>query len=64
MKAIQDADRGAGFVIGGITQHVITFMMEERRNKRKKRNNERLGVTAQRYTEKKIVQYLFRYITK
>jgi hypothetical protein len=55
MKSIQNADREAGFVIGGIAQHVINFMMDERRNKRKRRNNEKLGVVAQRYTERKIV---------
>lgn len=56
MKTIQEADRGAGFRIGGIAQHVITFMMENRRNKRKNRINSRIGITAQRYTEKKIAQ--------
>ena len=56
MKSIQNADREAGFIIGGIAQHVIKFMMDERRNKRKRRYNEKLGVAAQRYTERKIVQ--------
>lgn len=56
MKTIQEADRDAGFIIGGITQHVITFMVKKRRNKRKRRNNERLGIAAQRYTEKKLSQ--------
>ena len=53
MKTIQEADREAGFAIGGIAQHVITFLMNERRTKRKRRNSERMGVAAQRYIEKK-----------
>ncbi len=56
MRSIQEADREAGFVIGGIAQHVITFMMEERRTKRKRRTAERMGVAAQRYMEKKPIQ--------
>ena len=56
MRAIQEADREAGFAIGGIAQHVITFMMNERRTRRKRRNSERMGVAAQRYTDKKIIQ--------
>jgi len=55
MKAIQDADREAGFRVGGIAQHVITFMMEDRRNNRNKRSRGRIGITAQRYAEKKLV---------
>jgi len=56
MKIIQNADRKSGFIIGGIAQHVIIFMMEERRNKRIKRSFKRIGVVAQRYAEKKITQ--------
>jgi pyruvate-formate lyase-activating enzyme len=56
MKSIQGADRDAGFRIGGIAQHVINFMMEDRRINRKKRSRERIGITAQRYAEKKLVQ--------
>ena len=52
MKRIQKADREAGFAIGGIAQHVISYMMEERRNKRNMRKQERIGVIAQRFEEK------------
>ncbi|KKM52801.1 hypothetical protein LCGC14_1554570, partial [marine sediment metagenome] len=53
MKRIQKADREAGFAIGGIAQHVISYMMEDRRNKRSKRKQERIGVIAQRFESKK-----------
>jgi len=56
IKIIQEADRGAGFKIGGIDQHVITFMMEERRENRRKRNSERIGIAAQRFSENKMIQ--------
>ena len=55
MKRIQKADREAGFAIGGIAQHVINYMMEERRNKRSKRKQERIGVVAQRFEQKKTI---------
>ena len=53
MKRIQKADREAGFAIGGIAQHVISYMMEARRNKRSRRKQERIGVIAQRFEEKR-----------
>ncbi len=53
MKRIQKADREAGFMIGGIAQHVINYMMEDRRNKRSRRKQERIGVFAQRFESKK-----------
>ncbi|KKM90966.1 hypothetical protein LCGC14_1233310 [marine sediment metagenome] len=53
MKRIQKADREAGFAIGGIAQHVISYMMEDRRNKRSRRKQERIGIIAQRFESKK-----------
>ena len=55
MKRIQKADREAGFAIGGIAQHVISYMMESRRTRRNRRKVERIGVIAQRFEEKKII---------
>ena len=55
MKRIQKADREAGFMIGGIAQHVINYMMEDRRNKRNMRKHERIGVIAQRFESKKSI---------
>ena len=65
MKRIQKADREAGFAIGGIAQHVISYMMEDRRNKRSRRKQERIGVIAQRFEAKKnIILYFFLVLYK
>ena len=55
MKAIQQADRGSKFAIGGLAEHVINYLMESRRNNRKKRKIERIGIIAQRY-DKNIIK--------
>ena len=49
IQQIQVADRTAGFTIGGVAKYVIDYVMEERRNNRKKRKAERIGVSAQRF---------------
>ncbi|MFX0076091.1 MAG: B12-binding domain-containing radical SAM protein [Candidatus Hermodarchaeota archaeon] len=49
---IQDADRKAGFTIGGVMKYVIDYTMEMRRESRQKRKAERIGVSAQRYEAK------------
>jgi hypothetical protein len=54
MRRIQEADRNAGFKIGGIAQHVITDMMESRRNQRRQRKNDRIGVIAQRFNKQEL----------
>ena len=54
-RRIQKADREAGFGIGGIAQHVITSMVESRKNQRNKRKVERIGAIAQRFEAKKNV---------
>ena len=51
MKAIQQADRNSKFAIGGLAEHVINYLMESRRNNRKKRKIERMGIIAQRYNK-------------
>ena len=48
IQLIQDADRKAGFTIGGVTKYVIDYTMEERRSNRKARKIQRIGVSAQR----------------
>jgi len=48
IKLIQDADRKAGFTIGGVTKYVIDYTMGERRKNRKVRKAQRIGVSAQR----------------
>jgi len=48
IQIIQDADRKAGFTIGGVTKYVIDYTMEERRKNRKARKIQRIGVSAQR----------------
>ena len=55
MKAIQQADRSSKFAIGGLAQYVINYLMESRRNNRKKRKIERMGIIAQRY-DKNIIK--------
>jgi pyruvate-formate lyase-activating enzyme len=57
MVQIQDADRKAGFTIGGVMKYVIDYTMEVRRNDRQKRKTERIGVSAQRF-ESKIKQQI------
>ncbi|MFW9988647.1 MAG: B12-binding domain-containing radical SAM protein [Candidatus Odinarchaeota archaeon] len=49
MKMIQDADRNAGFAIGGLAEHIINFMIKERRKIRQLKKIEKVGVIAQRY---------------
>jgi len=53
MKRIQKADRDAGFAIGGIAQHVMSYMMDSRRTRRNRPKEERIGVIAQRLEAKK-----------
>lgn len=55
MKKIQEADRNPQFAIGGLAEHIISFLMESRRKSRKSRKIERIGVIAQRY-EKNIIK--------
>jgi len=57
MTQIQDADRKAGFTIGGVMKYAIDYTMEMRRNSRQKRKTERIGVSAQRF-EVKIKQQI------
>ena len=57
IRLIQDADRKAGFTIGGVTKYVVGYTMEERRKNRQKRKIERIGVSAQRF-EPKIKQLI------
>jgi len=52
MIKIQDADRKAGFTIGGVMKYVINYTMEIRRKSLQKRKTERIGVSAQRYEAK------------
>jgi len=51
MKRIQEADRNSKFAIGGLTKHIINYIIEYRRNNRKKRRFERVGVIAQRFNK-------------
>ncbi len=51
IRLIQDADRKAGFTIGGVTKYVVDYTMEERRKNRQKRKIERIGVSAQRFND-------------
>ena len=51
IRQIQDADRKAGFTIGGVTKYVVDYSMEERRKNRQKRKIERIGVSAQRFND-------------
>ena len=46
---IRDADRQAGFTIGGVMKHAIDYTMEMKRNSRQMRKAQRIGVSAQRY---------------
>ena len=48
IQLIQEADRNAGFTIGGVSKYVIDYVMEERRRNRKARKTQRIGVSAQR----------------
>jgi hypothetical protein len=51
IQLIQDADRKAGFTIGGVTKYVIDYTMEERRKNRIARKALRIGVSAQRFND-------------
>ena len=57
MVQIQDADRQAGFTIGGVMKYVINYTMEMRKMDRQKRKTQRIGVSAQRF-EPKIKQQI------
>ena len=48
IQLIQNADRKAGFTIGGVTKYVIDYTMVERRKNRNARKAQRIGVSAQR----------------
>ncbi|MHA1472276.1 MAG: B12-binding domain-containing radical SAM protein [Promethearchaeota archaeon] len=48
IQQIQEADRNAGFTIGGVANYVINYVMDERRENRKARKAQRIGVSAQR----------------
>ena len=52
IQRIQETDRNAGFTIGGVARYVIDYVMEERRQNRKARKAQRIGVSAQRYDAK------------
>jgi radical SAM superfamily enzyme YgiQ (UPF0313 family) len=52
MVQIQDADRQAGFTIGGVMKYVIDYTMEMKRNRRQMRKAQRIGVSAQRFDAK------------
>ena len=54
VNLIQEADRKAGFIIGGVMKYVVEYSMEERRNNRKKRKAQKFGVFAQRLNQKEI----------
>jgi len=51
IQQIQDADRNAGFTIGGVAKHVIDYVMAERRKNRNARKAQRIGVSAQRLNQ-------------
>ncbi|MHA1459742.1 MAG: B12-binding domain-containing radical SAM protein [Promethearchaeota archaeon] len=51
IQQIQKADRNAGFTIGGVAKYVIDYVMEERRQNRKTRKAQRIGVSAQRFEQ-------------
>ena len=51
LKQIQEADRNAGFSIGGVMKYVIDYTMEERRKNLQKRKTERIGISAQRFND-------------
>jgi len=55
IQQIQEADRNAGFTIGGVAKYVIDYVMEERRQNRKTRKAQRIGVSAQRFNDLKPV---------
>ena len=51
IEQIQEVDRNAGFSIGGVAKYVIDYVMEERRQNRKGRKAQRIGVSAQRFEQ-------------
>jgi len=51
MRKIQNADRNAGFAVGGIAKYVIKYLVELRRNQRILRKAERIGIIAQRFNK-------------
>ncbi len=51
IQIIQNADRKAGFTIGGVTKYVIDYTMGERRKNRKARKIQRIGMSAQRFND-------------
>jgi len=51
IRLIQDADRKAGFTIGGVTKYVVNYTMEGRRKNRIARKAQRIGVSAQRFND-------------
>ena len=51
IQQIQEADRNAGFTIGGVAKYIIDYVMEERRKNRKLRKAQRIGVSAQRFND-------------
>jgi len=53
IKLIQNADREAGFTIGGVTKYVIDYTMDKRRKNRKARKIQRIGVSAQRFNDQR-----------
>ena len=57
MKRIQEADRTSNFAIGGLTKHIIDYLMNSRRKGRKLRKHNRVGVSAQRYGEEIVTNY-------
>ena len=52
MTQIQEADRNAGFTIGGVMKYVINYILEMRKKNRQERKTDRIGISAQRYETK------------
>jgi radical SAM superfamily enzyme YgiQ (UPF0313 family) len=48
LQKIREADRKAGFKVGGLAQHCINFMVEQRKTQRKNKKLEKFGIITQR----------------
>ncbi len=51
IRQIQETDRNVGFTTAGVAKYVIDFVMEERRQNRKARKTQRIGISAQRFND-------------
>lgn len=49
IKKIQDADRDAGFSVGGIMEYALNYVRNMRKKDRKRRKIQKMGVAAQRF---------------